>query len=41
MILKEYSAVAVDRLHTLISVLFFVLWIFQLTVLFVHSVEQN
>ncbi len=51
MILKEYSAVAVvtklvriwltDKLHALISVLLFILWIFQLTVWFVHSVEQH
>ncbi len=51
MILKEYSAVAVvtklvriwltDKLHALISVLFFILWIFQLTLWFVHSVEQH
>ncbi len=49
MILKEYSAVAVvtkriwwtDKLHALISVLFFILWIFQLTVWIVHSVEQH
>ncbi len=51
MILKECSAVAVvtklvriwltDKLHAFISVLFFILWIFQLTVWFVHSAEQH
>ncbi len=30
-----------SKLHALISVLFFILWIFQLTAWFVHSVEQH
>ncbi len=42
MILKEYSVVVVvTKLHALISVLFFILWTYQLTVWFVHSFEKT